>query len=119
MKRAILLLAIALPAFADRFTVTFEGKPISRAEVCATRAGDLATPVTRFLTGGAMTCYPADAEVRLPPGTWNVFARRGDEFISEAAVLAGDAKAHDLAVMRAVRVEGDRKGLYAYVVATG
>ena len=71
MKRAILLFAIALPAFADRFTVTFDGKSIGGAEVCATRAGDPASPVTRFLTGGAPVCYPARGEVRLPPGSSN------------------------------------------------
>ena len=119
MKRALLLLAIAVPAFADRFNVTFEGKPVSRAEVCATRAGDLASPLTRFLTGGAMTCYAANGEIRLPPGAWNVFARRADDLISDAAVIAGDSKPHDLALVRAARVEHGEKGLYAYVVGTG
>jgi len=76
MRRTTLLFLIALPAFADRFTVTFEGNPIGGAEVCATRAGDPASPVTRFLTGGAPVCYPARGEVRLPPGSWNVYARR-------------------------------------------
>ena len=66
MKRAaLLLLGITLPAFADRFNVTFEGKPVSRAQVCASRAGDLASPMTRFFTGTATVCFPADGEVQL------------------------------------------------------
>src|SRR5437867_1483828 len=74
MKRAALLFAFALPAFADRFNITFEGKAVDGAEVCAFRAGDLSSPVTRFFAGGAQTCYAARGDVRLPPGTWNVYA---------------------------------------------
>ena len=122
MKRAaLLLLGITLPAFADRFNVTFEGKPVSRAQVCASRAGDLASPMTRFFTGTATVCFPADGEVQLPPGTWNVFARRGAELISDSVVLAtgGGTKTHDLALMAAASVEHDDAPLYAYVPATG
>ncbi len=118
MKRAALLLSIALPAFADRFNVTFEGKSVGGAEVCATRAGDLASPVTRFLTGGVMTCHPAKGDVRLPPGTWNVFARSGADLISDDAVLAGDSKDHDLKLVRAARAEAG-EATHVYVVATG
>lgn len=128
MKRAAaLLFAIALPAFADRFNVTFEGKPISGVEVCASRAGALASPVTRFLTGGAPNCSRANGDVRFPPGTWNVYARRGAEMISDSAVLAvgGESKTHDLSLLRAASVDaatvalrGD-EALFAYVVSSG
>src|ERR1041385_4729026 len=105
MKRAaLLLLAIAVPASADRFNVTFQDKPVSRAQVCASRAGDLASPMTRFFTGTA-----------------TVFARRGSELISDTVVLAGGGgtKTHDLALVPAAAVEHDDKPLYAYVPATG
>src|SRR5438132_12059088 len=123
MKRAVLLLAIALPAFADRFNVTFVGKPVDGAEVCAFRAGDAASPVTRFFTAATTSCYPAGREVRLPTGSWNVFARRGAELISDTAVLAygGDTKSHDLNLVRAATVDLNAaalrsdEALFAYV----
>ena len=121
MKRAaLLLLAIAVPASADRFNVTFEGKPVSRAQVCASRAGDLASPMTRFFTGTATICFSADGDVQLPPGTWNVFARRGSELISDSVVLAGSGtKTHDLALIPAAAVEHDDQPLYVYVPKSG
>ena len=122
MKRAaLLLLGIALPALGDRFNVTFEGKSVSRAQVCASRAGDLASPMTRFFTGTATICFPAADQVQLPPGTWNVFARRGAELISDSVVVAmgGGTNTHDLALVAAASVEHDDAPLYAYVPATG
>src|SRR5689334_12359079 len=122
MKRtALLLLTIAVPASAARFNVTFEGKPVSRAQVCASRAGDTASPVTRFFTGTATLCYPADGEVKLLPGAWNVFARRGADLISDTVVLAsgGESKTYDLPLIAAASVEHDDQPLYAYVPATG
>jgi hypothetical protein len=128
MKRAFLLLALAVPAHADRFNVTFEGKSLDGSEVCAFRAGEASSPITRFFGGGpATTCYRAERDVRLPPGTWNVYARRGAELISDATVLvvAGEGKPHDLRLVRAATVDTTAaalhpdEALWAYVVATG
>src|SRR5262249_61698970 len=103
MKRVLLLLAMAVPAFAERFNVTFERQPVSRAQVCASRAGDPGTPITRFFTGTATVCYSADSDVQLPPGRWTVFARRSTELISDSVVLAtsGESKTYDLVLGRA------------------
>jgi hypothetical protein len=127
MKRAAWLFAIALPAFADRFTVTYQGKPVAGAEVCATRAGDLASPVTRFLTGGTPLCSPAKDEVRLPPGQWNVWARSGTELMSDTAIVA-DGKPHELVVKEVARYQlpvarpatgNGQLATHVYVVSTG
>src|SRR5262249_44757944 len=121
MKRVLLLRGVAVPGSAKRLTVASDRRPVSRAEVCASRAGDPATPITRFFTGTATVCYSADSDVQLPPGRWNVFARRSTELISDSVVLAtsGESKTYDLVLVRAAIVQHDDAPLFAYGPATG
>lgn len=101
MKRAALLFAI-------RFLVTYQGKPIRDAEVCATRP---------FPAGGAPLCSPAKDDVHLPPGPWNVWARSGTELMSDDVILT-DGKPHEIVVRAVARCQLPVAS-HVYVVSTG
>ena len=62
--------------------VTVNGEPAPGAEVCAFRAASAATPFRQLLASNEIVCGAV-----LPPGLWNVFARRGNAQISGRTVL--------------------------------
>lgn len=91
---ALLLLAVSVPPlFAARFRVSANGKPVDRAEVCLFRAGAGPNPLTRFFGSHEVKCTSAAADLVIPPGDWNVFARRGTDLIGDGVELVSAATA--------------------------
>lgn len=82
---AILMVATSLHA--ARFDIVRRGEPVSGAEVCVFAAPGADTLLTRFFGDRGVRCAPADAEVELGPGWWNVFAKRGNDLVSERVEL--------------------------------
>lgn len=79
MLRSLLALA---------FTITFEGKPVTDAEVCVAQG-----------TGFSARSYTCSREPAVPTGEWTAFARRGPELISDST------GAKELRLVRATRAD--------------
>src|SRR5258706_13682802 len=83
MRTLTTIAAIFLAASAHAaIRVTVNGEPAAGAEVCAFRAASVATPFRQLLASNEIVCGAT-----LPPGLWNVFARRGNAQISARTVL--------------------------------
>ncbi|HXH41411.1 MAG TPA: hypothetical protein VNN08_22480 [Thermoanaerobaculia bacterium] len=79
----VLTASLIIAASADAaIRVTANGEPAAGAEVCGFRAASAATPFRQLLSANEIVCGAA-----LPPGLWNVFARRGSAQISSRSVL--------------------------------
>lgn len=125
LRRLVLvaaLLAHSLPVHGERFNVTANGERAADAQVCWFRAGDLASPITRFFAATSTQCAPANSEIRLSDGNWNVFARRGDDLISDdVLLLPGSSRDLKLVEAKPIAVPALREGemLFAYMPAKG
>jgi hypothetical protein len=75
------LLLLAGPLHAG-IRVTLNGEPAPDAEVCGFRAAGIDTPFRQLFASNEIVC-----RAPLPPGVWNVFARRGTSQISRRIVL--------------------------------
>src|SRR3954451_9151605 len=82
MRTVAVALAILVAATADAaIRVTANGEAASGAEICGFRAPSAETPFKQLLSSNEIVCGT------LPPGLWNVFARRGTSQISARTVL--------------------------------
>src|SRR5881227_3732799 len=82
MRTLTIALAILITVSADAaIRVTLNGEPAAGAEVCGFRAPSAETPLKQLLSSNEIVCGT------LPPGLWNVFARRGTAQISARTVL--------------------------------
>src|SRR3954470_4158665 len=82
MRTVAIALAILVAASVDAaLRVTVNGDPASGAEICGFRAPSAETPFKQLLSSNEIVCGT------LPPGLWNVFARRGTSQISARTVL--------------------------------
>src|SRR5438046_4412876 len=82
MRTVLISLAIFMTASADAaIRVTLNGESAAGAEVCGFRAPSAETPFKQLLSSNEIVCGT------LPPGLWNVFARRGTSQISARTVL--------------------------------
>lgn len=89
----ILFLHVAAAAAASTVvTLERDGTAVTGGEVCRFAAGNVRTPIGRWLSSQQTTCVAAGSTLDLPPGTWNVFGRT-DGAISTDPVLAGSASA--------------------------
>ncbi len=106
------LLVVGFPgvASAARFDVPAQG-----AEVCIFKAGPGPNPLTRFLTSTEVTCRPASEDVPIGKETWNVFARRGTDLISDT--VESSSVSRPLRLVPAAKIEGD-KSLFVYIPRT-
>ncbi|HUP46257.1 MAG TPA: hypothetical protein VM779_12170 [Thermoanaerobaculia bacterium] len=128
MRTALRWLPLLLCATlqAAEFRVTAEGRDVADAEICLFRAGSNATPVTRFLMSADLSCLPAGADVPVPSGDWNVFARKGSELISERVELVSDrTRPAELALVPAAHLDRSRwplakdERLFVYIPRSG
>jgi hypothetical protein len=82
MRTVTLIVSILIAASADAaIRVTLNGEPAAGAEVCGFRAASVETPFKQLLASNEIVCGT------LPPGLWNVFARRGTSLISARTAL--------------------------------
>src|SRR5258708_33807603 len=82
MRTVTIALAILIAAHADAaIRVTLNGEAAVAAEVCGFRAPSAETPLKQLLSSNEIVCGT------LPPGLWNVFARRGTSQSSARTVL--------------------------------
>jgi len=128
-----LLMAFAMAflvvrAEAATFQLQFEGKPIAGGEVCLFDSIAADDPVARLTTFTKIICFPANGNVVIPRGTWNVFARLGDGYVSPRLLLARDGQVEGdqrvIEVTRAERLKFDvalanSETAAIYVEATG
>lgn len=89
--RLLLLLLLAPAAFGTVIVVERDGAPVAQAEVCRFAAGDRENPFRRWFAWKDVTCMAAGAEVELPRGLWNVFARAGGNALSAPVLVDGAA----------------------------
>jgi hypothetical protein len=88
---AVLFLLFARDASADvEFKITDGDTVVPNAEVCF-YPFEFPNPFSAFRSNGEMHCLPASEHIRIPRGTWSVFAQeRGKPRMSGHAVLSGD-----------------------------
>lgn len=101
MNRAFAILVgigVALGASAATFRLEHDGKPVRGGEVCLFDSKSLDGPLERLTTFSKVECFPADGDVALSAGTWNIFARHPEGLVSHVLLLARDG-----------RVAGDRR----------
>ncbi len=124
----VVTLLVVSRAEAATFQLEFEGKPLAGGEVCFFDAISALDPVPRLTTFTKVICSPANENVVIPRGTWNVFARLGDKYVSPRLLLARDGQVEGnqrvIAVTRAVRLNfdgalGDSETAAIYVETTG
>ncbi|MGH9459462.1 MAG: hypothetical protein ACRD2J_17645 [Thermoanaerobaculia bacterium] len=84
---ALLVLLVSPPAFAAHFELRDGDTRLRGGEVCLFESGSPADPVERFTRFTRVTCHPAADRVAIPPGTWNLFARHDDGFVSREVLL--------------------------------
>ena len=93
------VLAAALPALGTMVTLERgDGTAVGQGEVCRFAAGDRTNPFKRWLVSQDVTCVPASAEVELPKGLWNVFARTSDAITTVPVLVDGAAAPAALAL---------------------
>src|SRR5258708_9245794 len=82
MRTVTMIAALFIAASAEAaILVTLNGELAAGAEVCGFRAPSAETPFRQLLSSNEIVCGT------LPPGLWNVFARRGTSQISARTVL--------------------------------
>lgn len=128
MRARIALLCFAfvtVAASAESISVRADGQPVAGAEACWWKSGAAGNPVTRFFSASEIVCRSADADVPIPPGEWNLFARKGGELVSEESVLVTSGhrpKQFVLDVVPAMRPEElklrDGERAFAYLPRT-
>ncbi len=92
MRRLALLAWCALTVTAHAQSIRLlapDGSLVQAGEVCRWKAGAPSNAITRFFSFSDVTCDPLPA--RIPPGEWNVFARRGDDLVSEVSIFVSSA----------------------------
>ncbi|MGK2857046.1 MAG: hypothetical protein ACSLFQ_07560, partial [Thermoanaerobaculia bacterium] len=83
---------LALTLNAATFRLEHDGKPIPGGDVCLFDAKSLDGPLERLTTFHKVECFPAEGDVPLPKGTWNIFARNPEGFIARGLLLVRDGR---------------------------
>jgi hypothetical protein len=115
MRLAFVLAALSLATSsmaAATFELDVQGKPVAGGEICLFDARSTTDPVVRFTAFTRVICTTADGEVKIPAGTWNLFARHKDGFVSPIVTLTAPdnpLKARKIDLVPAGRIEIDGK----------
>jgi len=102
MAMLLVLTSFAGVAQAIPASVIAAGQPVKGAEVCIWKAGRPSNPITRFFASSDTTCGSADADMPIPPGEWNLFARKAPHMVSDEVVLLTDAARPQQIVLKIV-----------------
>ena len=104
---------LAVNGYAATFRLELDSKPLPRGEVCLFDAKSLDGPLERLTTFSKVECSPAEGDVPLPAGTWNVFARNPEGFVSQGLLLARDGRVSG--DQRAIKLERAGRAQLAFV----
>lgn len=128
-KQILLVLAWVIgSAHAANFVLEYDGSPLSGGEICLFDAVSLEDPLKRLTTFSKVVCHPADEDVKLPRGTFNLFARHPDGYVSVELLRVRDGSVEqDRRIVKLVKATGlrfavpseDKATAAVYVEASG
>jgi hypothetical protein len=87
---SLFILFFSTAAGAGSFTLVHDGSRITGGEICMYEAVQPDDPLHRYVSFSSVTCHPADSDVKLPPGAWNLFGRHRDGLVSSVPLLVND-----------------------------
>jgi hypothetical protein len=100
----LLFLAATTTTRAAQIVVTRDGAAVADAQVCRFAAKDADNPFRRWLASSDVTCVSAAADVVIPSGMWNVFARTSGELSATLLVNGETASSLTFALAPAARL---------------